>query len=117
MGPLWEILRPYYLKWLYFPLVSRPAYFSASWHFPPYAPSPDPAACPPDLLFFPMTDWHTRIQRTQHLARTFAACGHRCFYLSPHLGREFPQPYPFSSGTQFRRLEPRLVEAHVHLFR
>jgi glycosyltransferase involved in cell wall biosynthesis len=62
-----------------------------------------------------MTDWHTRIQRTQHFARTFAAAGHRCFYVNPHLGREFPKPYMFSSSPRLHRLEERIAELHIHL--
>ena len=74
-----EAVRPFYLRWLYFPLFrgSRPAHFQDCWTYPVDELNPA-AGVPPELLFLPMTDWHTRIQRTQHLARTFAAAGHRC---------------------------------------
>jgi glycosyltransferase involved in cell wall biosynthesis len=118
-----EAVRPYYLRYLYFPLFpdSRPTHFGDCWNYPAHTISPD-LKLPegnnrrgPDLLFFPMTDWHTRIQRTQHLARTFGAAGHRCFYLNPHLGREFPRPYAFSSTPQLNLVESLIAELHVHL--
>src|SRR5229473_319215 len=112
-----EAIRPFYLRWLYFPLFPArfPSHFSDCWNFPVSAPPPPAAGAGPDILFLPMTDWHTRIQRTQHLARTFASRGHRCFYLNPHLGREFPRPYVFSNSPQLSILEPLVAEVHVHL--
>jgi O-antigen biosynthesis protein len=119
-----ETVRPYYLRWLYFPLFPnlRPEHFQDCWRYPSHAlAGPDQPLNngqrrqPPELLFFPMTDWHTRIQRTQHLARTFASLGHQCFYLNPHLGREFPNPYVFSSSPKLHILEPLIAELHVHL--
>jgi glycosyltransferase involved in cell wall biosynthesis len=69
----------------------------------------------PDLLFLPASDWHARVQRSQHLIVEFAQLGHRCFFLNPHLGREFPHPYPFGAHTSARRLLPGVYELHVHL--
>lgn len=111
-----EAVRPFYLRWLYFPLFpqGRPAHFQDCWMFPAEDAIRTPSV-QPDMLFLPMTDWHTRIQRTQHLARTFAAAGHRCFYLNPHLGREFPNPYPFSSSPRLHRLDDGVAELHIHL--
>ena len=110
-----ELIRPYYLRWLYFPLfpARRPAHFLDSWKYP--SVSPRQPGRNPDILLLPMTDWHTRIQRTQHLARAFAARGQRCFYLNPHLGREFPTVYPATKSPQLRELEPHVFELHVHL--
>jgi glycosyltransferase involved in cell wall biosynthesis len=71
----------------------------------------------PDVLFLPASDWHTRIQRTQHLATQLAQEGHRCFYLNPHLGREFSSPYLTSPRRLVSRLLPRVFELHVHLSR
>jgi glycosyltransferase involved in cell wall biosynthesis len=71
----------------------------------------------PDVLFLPASDWHTRIQRTQHLATQLAQQGHRCFYLNPHLGREFSSPYLTSPRRLISRLLPRVFELHVHLSR
>src|SRR5438552_15765861 len=96
-----EYLRPYYLKWLYYALYPerRASYLAECWnkpHFPITEKIRDVAngnSGRPDLLFLPMTDWHARIQRSQHLAMSFGALGARCFYLNPHLGREFPGPY------------------------
>src|SRR5271166_3308426 len=91
-----EAVRPYYLRWLYFPLRPRrrPQAFQDCWRYPyrriaPDTRLPPPASGAPDLIFYPMTDWHNRVQRTQHLVRAFAALGFRCIYLNPHLGREF----------------------------
>jgi glycosyltransferase involved in cell wall biosynthesis len=122
-----EIIRPYYLRWLYFPLFPnlRPDHFQDCWRYPSQTivAAEDrllddrqlSATQAPALLFFPMTDWHTRIQRTQHLARTFASLGHPCFYLNPHLGREFPNPYFFSNSPKLHILEPLVAELHIHL--
>jgi len=121
-----ETIRPYYLRWLYFPLFPnlRPVHFQDCWRYPSQTIAPadhtrdDGRLSPrrsPALLFFPMTDWHTRIQRTQHLARTFASLGHQCFYLNPHLGREFPNPYFFSNSPKLHILEPLIAELHIHL--
>jgi O-antigen biosynthesis protein len=118
-----ERVRPYYLRWLYFPLFPHrePKHFQNSWRYPSrkitqnFQHPEGEGRKLPEILFFPMTDWHTRIQRTQHLARTFASRGHRCFYLNPHLGREFPRPYIFSNSPQLSILEPLVAEVHVHL--
>jgi glycosyltransferase involved in cell wall biosynthesis len=123
----WEWIRPYYLRWCYFPLFpdARPRYFSDCWQYPFQALTPETASRAvsllgeprraPDLLFLPMTDWHARVQRTQHLARAFAALGHRSFYLNPHLGREFPRPYIFDKISRLSVLEPGVGELHIHL--
>src|SRR6185503_4374246 len=91
-----EAVRPYYLRWIYFPLRprQRPPAFRACWEYP-FQTTGEAGRLPPaksdlpDLLFYPMTDWHTRTQRTQHLVRALAALGFRCIYINPHLGREF----------------------------
>jgi glycosyltransferase involved in cell wall biosynthesis len=122
-GDLKELVRPYYLKWLYFRLGAgnRPSHFTECWNFPWSVIEPSEPWCVPalpdreDFLFLPMADWHTRIQRTQHLAQTFAALGHRCFYLNPNLGREFPSTYFTSPQRIVSRLAPRILELHVHL--
>jgi glycosyltransferase involved in cell wall biosynthesis len=44
-----------------------------------------------------------------------AGKGQRSFYLNPHLGREFPKPFPFSRSPRFMALSERITEAHVHL--
>lgn len=118
-----ELLRPYYLRWLYFPLFPRrrPPYFPAAWNYICRALGDDILAMlpegpgQPDVLFLPMTDWHTRIQRSQQLSMALAGLGHRCLYLNPHLGREFPRPYRFSQRAALCRLEERIGELHVHL--
>ena len=57
----------------------RPADESA----PPRAhmPSADVAR---DVFVFAVIDWHFRIQRPQHIARSLAESGHRVFYFSNH---------------------------------
>ena len=79
-----ELVRPYYLRWFYFPLFQkgRPPEFRECWKYP-YQAFTDPAQVRlplsnrPDLLFYPMTDWHTRTQRTHQLVRAFAQLGFR----------------------------------------
>jgi glycosyltransferase involved in cell wall biosynthesis len=122
LGWLKEAVRPYYLRWLYFPLRPgrRPPAFEACWRFPydriggsvrlPQQPSPLPV-----LLFYPMTDWHTRIQRTQHLVRAFAALGFRCIYINPHLGREFETTALSDKHHRLAQLEPNIFELHIRL--
>lgn len=127
LGRLKEAVRPYYLRWLYFPLRprQRPPAFKACWQYPfqkidlqkagAEVRLPESGANLPDLLFYPMTDWHTRIQRTQHLVRAFAAQGFRCIYLNPHLGREFETTPLFDRSHRLARIEDRIYELHVRL--
>lgn len=120
-----EYVRPYYLKGFYFHLRKEncPTYFRDCWAYPtvPLACVPPVASDPAqtggrrDILFLPLADWHTRIQRTQHIALTLADFGYRCFYVNPHLGREFPSVYPLSRKPLVSSLAPRIQELHVHL--
>ena len=121
-GRLKEAVRPYYLRWLYFPLRprQRPAAFRDCWQYPFQKLSesvrlPESTTNLPDLLFYPMTDWHTRIQRTQHLVRAFAALGFRCIYLNPHLGREFESTPLFDKAHRLAQLERNIFELHIRL--
>lgn len=120
-----ELLRPYTARWLYFGLLGkpRPAYLTDCWRYP-FLRFPSPAAAHsllpqglrgPDVLFLPMTDWHARTQRTQHLALSLAAAGHRCFYLNPHLGFEFPGICGLKREHRLSVLAPRIFELHVRL--
>ncbi|MEP6714267.1 MAG: glycosyltransferase [Terriglobia bacterium] len=122
-----ERLRPWYLRNVFFPLfpAGKPAYFDAPWSYPNHLlVSPlhtDAEKLRPmlsvsqgyDFLFLPMSDWHFRLQRPQFLMQALAARGHRCFFLNPHLGRQFPGariPSP-----RIGRLGPNLFELHVRL--
>ena len=104
-----EFVRPFYLRNIYFPLFPgrKPPYFDAAWRFPALDPEPQPDK--PVILFLPMNDWHTRIQRTQHLARALSVRGFRCVYLNPHLGREFP------TRSHRTRIRPRHAPGHRSL--
>jgi glycosyltransferase involved in cell wall biosynthesis len=62
-----------------------------------------------------MTDWHNRVQRTQHLVHAFAALGFRCIYVNPHLGREFESTRIFDSAHRLSELENNIFELHVRL--
>jgi len=122
LGRLKETVRPYYLRWAYFPLhpQRRPASFQDCWRYPyqklgEAARLPESASHLPDLIFYPMTDWHTRIQRTQHLARAFAALGHRVLCLNPHLGREFESTRLLDPSHRLSRLEENVYELHIRL--
>jgi glycosyltransferase involved in cell wall biosynthesis len=115
-----EWIRPYYMKWWYFRLKENhcPTYFKDCWGYP--CARADEIVLPPqgplpDVIFLPLADWHTRFQRSQHLAATFASLGHRCFYLNPHLGREFVNTFPRSPRVIISTLAQRVFELHVHL--
>jgi len=121
-GRLKEAVRPYYLRWLYFTLRPhrRPHSFRDCWNYPfqklaDSTPLPEPASGLPDLLFYPMTDWHTRTQRTQQLVRAFAALGFRSIFLNPHLGREFETTPLFDKEHRLAKLGDNIFELHVRL--
>jgi glycosyltransferase involved in cell wall biosynthesis len=69
----------------------------------------------PDLLFYPMTDWHARIQRTQHLVRAFASLGFRSISINPHLGREFESTPLWDRSHRLAQLEKNIFELHIRL--
>src|SRR5262249_26470069 len=122
LGSLKESLRPYYLRWLYFPLRphQRPQAFTNCWQHPfekvvETTRLTPPASGQPDLLFYPMTDWHTRIQRTQHLVRVLAGLGFRCIFINPHLGREFETTPLMDKAHRVAQLEPNIFELHIRL--
>jgi glycosyltransferase involved in cell wall biosynthesis len=120
-----ECIRPYYLKWFYARASGEryPAEFARCWDFPSHAidnglgqwMGADSEGS--DLFFFPAADWHARVQRAHHLIYELSAAGRRCFYLNPHLGREYPNPYPFSQQPVLTRLQANVYELHVHLWR
>jgi glycosyltransferase involved in cell wall biosynthesis len=111
-----EWIRPYYLRWIYFPLFpqARPRYFEDAWRYP-RAKAGKRAGDGRQFLFLPMTDWHTRIQRSQHLALSLAKLGHESVYLNPHLGREYPHPWRWGEAPVVCELAPGVSELHVHL--
>ncbi len=117
-----ERVRPYYLRGAYFPMVpaARPREFLACWENPVqplttggflYPARPDETT----FLFLPMIDWHSRIQRSQQLARALSMAGHRCFYLNPNLGRQFPRLHRFDRGPVAARIGDAIFELHVRL--
>jgi glycosyltransferase involved in cell wall biosynthesis len=121
-GRLKEAVRPYYLRWLYFPLRprQRPHSFRDCWQYPfqkvgEATRLPESTTGRPDLLFYPMTDWHTRTQRTQHLVRAFAGMGFRCLYVNPHLGREFETTPLFDKSHRLAQLDNNIFELHIRL--
>jgi glycosyltransferase involved in cell wall biosynthesis len=116
-----ELVRPYYLRWLYFPLVpgSRPEQFTQCWRYPWWpldrVPRLSNQSGLDDFIFYPMNDWHVRVQRSHHLAREFAALGRRCIYLNPHLGRQFPETRSRDRSHRVAKLEDNIFELHVRL--
>jgi O-antigen biosynthesis protein len=124
VASLKERIRPYYLRWIYFRVApgARPPNFVSCWRYPyrrlgeaglaEFRPAPDEG---PDILWYPMTDWHARLQRTQHLARAMAQLGHRGLYLNPHLGREFESTRLADPRHRVSLLEANLMELHVRL--
>lgn len=125
LGNARELVRPYYLRFLYFPVFrSRPKNFSDAWTFQTNELKDDTlksrvatTGVAPSFLFLPMSDWHARLQRTQHLARALARRGHRCYVLNPHLGREYPSIYLMDRFPRLGALEDRITELHVRLYR
>jgi O-antigen biosynthesis protein len=115
-----ELIRPYYLRWIYFPVrpARRPSYFRDCWNYPnsplTYASVPTGGAAP-SFLFWPMADWHFRVQRTQHLATALARRGHQCYIVNPHLGRQYPGPFPFNRSPRLATLADNVYEVHVRL--
>jgi glycosyltransferase involved in cell wall biosynthesis len=117
-----EFIRPYYLRWIYFPLIpnAKPQAFRSCWNFPferldAGRRLPPSAGDLPDLVFLPMTDWHERNQRSRQLALAFSQLGYRCVYLNPHLGREFESIPPFDRAPRLAQLAPNVFELHVRL--
>lgn len=119
----WELLRPYG-RWIYYGLFPwrRPEYFRAPWKNPSYQVGQQPVPAWGDrtgdhqtFIFFPLVDWHTRMQRSQHLAKALADLGHVCIYVNPHLGLEFATPPLFSRRAQLSALYPGIFELHIHL--
>ena len=120
MRRLKEAVRPYYLRWLYFPLRprKRPQAFRDCWLYPfekLRGTAHLPEGLQPVLLFYPMTDWHTRTQRTQHLVRAFARQGFRCIYVNPHLGRQFETTPLFDPEHRLAHIEENIYELHIRL--
>jgi len=122
--PIKEFIRPFYLRWIYFPFVpgAKPTAFEACWKYPFERLNPGGRLAPPqsdlpDLMFFPMTDWHERNQRSRQLALAFSSLGYRCIYLSPHLGREFESSPLFDRNPRLSQLAPNVFELHVRLRR
>ena len=115
-----ELIRPYYLRWLYFRLFpnAEPSEWRESRRFP-CRPVNSPVALPhsnrPDFLVLPMVDWHARTQRSQHLVRALARSGHRCFYMNPNLGREFRTPVRLGTRECVSQVDADVFEIHVGL--
>jgi glycosyltransferase involved in cell wall biosynthesis len=118
-----ELFRPYYIRWVYFQFLprARPAEFSACWQFRSF-PLKDPEMSAQirigdqaPFIFYPMADLHARVQRTYQLAKALADSGHTCFFVNPHLGRQFPKPHFQSPVSRFGLIAPNLVELHLRL--
>jgi len=62
-----------------------------------------------DVFVFSVIDWHFRIQRPQHLARSFANTGRRVFFFSNHFVDE-SEP-----GYQIEQLDPSLALYQIRL--
>lgn len=117
-----ERIRPSYLRWVYFPLFPgrKPEPFRTCWRFPferlsPERRLPAPSSGLPDLVFYPMTDWHGRMQRSRQLAHALGCLGFRSIYLNPHLGREFERSPLVDRSSRLSQVEPNVLELHVRL--
>ncbi len=117
-----ELVRPYYLRWLYFRLFpdAKPEAFRSCWKYPferLTSANRWEATELPVLVFYPMTDWHERNQRTRQLALAMGRLGYRCIYLSPHLGREFESSPLSDRSPRLSQLDANVCEMHVRLAR
>lgn len=120
LTPQWQLLRPYarYAYYQFFP-KRRPDYFRKAWTYPgsrlsassPYLPD----AGKPVYFFLPMCDWHSRMQRSQHLATAIAKSGCQSVYVNPHLGLEYARPYGLDPHTRIAQIAPGVFELHIHL--
>ncbi len=114
-----ELVRPYYLRWIYFRAFPErtPESFRRCWDYPWHRLPPPPAAARslPMAIMFPMVDWHQRIQRSQQLARAFARRGFGCLYVNQHLGRQFESLFAFDPAARIGRLEENIWEYHPRL--
>src|SRR5712672_3675247 len=114
-----ELLRPYYLRWIYYRRHpnARPPHFAACWRYPntTIAGMASPPGDRPGVVFYPMNDWHGRFQRTQQLAAALTRIGYRCLYLNPHLGRQFEQVRHGAAEHRIGILGEDLYELHVRL--
>jgi glycosyltransferase involved in cell wall biosynthesis len=120
---IWERLRPYG-RWLYYGAFPgrRPDYFRSAWSVPHNRVGRDSLPrCSgriPDhrtFFFFPLADWHARMQRSQQLAKALADLGHFCIYINPHLGLEYPSPPIASTEPRISVLHPGIFELHIRL--
>ncbi|MBX9600508.1 MAG: glycosyltransferase [Bryobacteraceae bacterium] len=123
LGSLKETIRPYYLRWVYFPLwpEARPRYFQDCWNYPNWDLTLSAVqrelefGRKPAFIFLPLSDWHFRRQRTQHFASALARSGASSFLLNPHLGRQFSGLRKGAGSARFSRLEPGVAELHPRL--
>ncbi len=113
------------MRWLYFRLrpEARPKYFEDCWRYPNWPLTRDglerelESGRGPAFVFFPLSDWHFRRQRTQHFASALARSGAGAFLVNPHLGRQFPGVRSGSPVARFSRLEAGVTELHPRLAR
>ena len=122
MNTLKEWIRPYYLRCLYFPLRPGviPPSFVRCWQYPFTRMDDDSVSLlntdtRGNIIFYPMNDWHTRIQRSQQLARSISALSYNCLYINPHLGRQFESLPHQDSKHRLSTLGDHLYELHVRL--
>jgi len=62
-----------------------------------------------------MNDWHTRIQRSQQLAKSISALSYNCIYINPHLGRQFESLSLVDRKHRLSTLGDQLYELHIRL--
>lgn len=121
----WQLGRPY-LRCAYYCLFPsrRPRYFKDAWRSPNFRLDFQdfrgplrPGSAGFTFFFLPMTDWHSRTQRSQHLAKAAVELGAHCVYVNPHLGLEYLKPYLLDPHTRVSLLDSGVHELHVHLAR
>ena len=62
-----------------------------------------------------MNDWHTRIQRSQQLAKSISYLSYNSIYINPHLGRQFESLSITDGKHRLSTLGDHLYELHIRL--
>jgi glycosyltransferase involved in cell wall biosynthesis len=114
-----EYIRPFYLRFIYsWMCPKRYPFHPEDYWGQPYNRLPLRSSGvfsrATAIVLYPMNDWHGRMQRTQHLARSLAQRGYVVIYVNPHLGRQF-ETGPWDRTPRLSRLDDNLFELHIRL--
>lgn len=113
-------------RWIKRAILRQPSGMPPGWSWPAQTSAVVPAAslatqapAPPaaprrgyDVVLFPITDWHFRIQRSQQLAAQFAGHGHRVFYVSVTFG-DLPETGDAATPYALTCIRPDIYEVRL----